>query len=657
MYKDDLNQDKYYSRVRSDKDAQEMAVRLGALCRVYEQTDRVLTQDPILVHVVDDGPAPAWSDGADIFINKDQIENFDLEELVQVNGLNYHELAHHLYSPRKGTSLMQWVIEQENMSYGYLSATNILEDQRIETLLVARYPAIVPFLTATVVRWLGREVGEAMGNYAAIRGRQYLPLDLRIAFRDIFVRPDLIPVIAEIVDEYRLLHFPKGYDRAQDLIQRFKEEVLDQLGLPEPPGGGPSGCGGRNPVSKGRPEPSKAQQRDSERAAGMGGKEPEFIYKPPMGGESDNDGQDNGDSESDVNNGGTTSSPSNNGDVIGQDAGSSGTNFVPPKTAEEAINARETDKPASHVPGQGHAESLGGIPDNVQDILASIEDSILNRKDVQQEIRTKQRVIVGGDGKHEDSIKRGKYSELPVPGGVLIAARRFARELERLKQECEPTWQREMPGGRINVQRVIRGCEVQNAFDRWEEGTDGTDIETVMLIDRSGSMGSNHNDVRASEAAWVIKRALEQIDSPVTIYGFDDKTELVSDRKDKVNRINFPFIFGNGGTDPRGSLIAAERLLKSSRAKGKILFLVTDGMFNHGDNDAIISRLNDAGVMTVLIMIADDQELEWYSNHYKNSGNDPWHNCSIHGVVKSANDLIPFAKQVVTGMIRKSIRA
>jgi len=647
MYQDNLNSNNNYwdPNPKADADAQELAVRLGALCRVYEQTDRVLTQDPIQVNVVDGGPAPAWSDGKDIYINKNQIEDFDIEELVQINGLNYHELAHHLYSPRKGTSMMQWIIENESRSPGYLSAANVLEDQRIETLLVARYPAITPYLTKTVIRWLADSPETMQTNYVAIRGRQYLPMELRIAFRDMFFMPELISVAAEIIDEYRTLHFPKEYSRAQELIQRFKEEVLDKIGVMNPPDGGPSGCGDRNPVALGRPEAGKAQQRDAERAKGMCNPEPEFTHKPDEPGTGDDDTGLREDDDLDVN-----KPPSSN-----HGGGNGGDHFVPPTTTQEALDARDTTSQPTSA-GTGHAPSLGGIPDNVAQIMEDIEQSIYNRKDVQTDVKTKQRVIIGGDGKHDDNIRRGKYDLVRAPMPVITSARRFARELERLRQECEPIWNREMPAGRINVQRIIKGCDITEAFDRWEEGVEGTNIEAIMLIDRSGSMGSNNNDMRASEAAYVVKRAMEQIKAPVTIYSFDNKAELVADRTQRADKLNLPFIYGNGGTDPETALIASERLLKSSRAKTKILFLVTDGQFSHTVNDEIIKRLNSMGVITVMVMIAGDSEMAYLTDHYSRRSEDMFHQCSISGVVSTAEDLLPFAKQVVTNTIKQSLR-
>ena len=230
MFQEDLNEQWYMKE--KDEETQLRAVRLNALCRVYEQADRVLSGDPVIINVVEDGPAPAWSDGQSITFNASEIEEMDLETLTQVNGLNYHELAHHLYTPRRGTTFIKWVLEND-----YLESANMLEDQRIETLLVARYPSIAPYLTATVARWLSSTPDEAIGNYMLVRGRRYLPIEIRQAFRDMFAKPELVPVIADIVDQYRVLAFPRDYAKGQELIKRWNDEVLGKLDFPKMPQG------------------------------------------------------------------------------------------------------------------------------------------------------------------------------------------------------------------------------------------------------------------------------------------------------------------------------------------------------------------------------------------------------------------------------------
>jgi hypothetical protein len=595
---------------------------------VYEQADRVLTGDPIIVNVMQDGPAPAWSDGQAIYINQNEINDMDLETLTQITGLNYHELAHHFYTPRKGTELIKWVLNE-----GYMVATNILEDQRIETLLCARYPAVAPYLTATVARWLGASPDEVSGAYMLIRGRKYLPVEIREMYRDEFAFPQLIPTIIDIVDEYRLLAFPRDYKKAQVLIERFHKEVLSVI-MPEMKiSGGPNGCGDRDPMVKGRPEPGKAQERDGARAQGMGKNESPYIDKPKPS-NTNNNASDNDPDKSD--------------------------NPVPhlkPESAEEALAIREMNQqsttPPSRDPGTGHSESKGGIPDNIKDALNNAVDEVHNNKAVQQDIKAKQRVIVGGDGKFDDSTKNGKFDLTDVPHDTVVMYRAFAKELERLRDECEPGWNKGVPSGRLNVQRVINGCEIDEAFDRWEEGNDGADVEAVILVDRSGSMSSDHNDRDASLACWTIKRALEAIDAPVTVYAFDDKTEVAYKRAERANKTRYKFIYGNGGTNPYGSLVAAEQLLISSRKKNKMLFIITDGAFNHDKNDDIIKRIGSRGILTAMTLIMKDRDYEYYTNRGGETDKSFRHEAEVYARISNARDLVPFAKSVVAGAIKK----
>jgi len=598
MFEDNL--DERYIAERTEE-AQLRAVRLNALCRVYEQADRVITGDPVIVNVVPDGPAPAWSDGQAIFINANQIEDIDLDALTQVNGLNFHELAHHLYTPRKGTVFMKKVLEEDLMQ-----AANMLEDQRIETLFVSRYPSIAPFLTATVARWLGRTPEDAMGNYMLVRGRRYLPIEVREAFRDMFAEPSLIPAIVDIVDQYRVLAFPKDYDKGLELIRRFKNEVLANWSDKTPEG--MNGCTSRDPVSKGRPDPGKAQERDA------------------------NQGKNSGKAESPT--------PSN-------------TNKSP-ATQQDALDManRNTDNPGGKLDGEGHHESLGGIPDSVHDMLDKVVEDVLARKDVQADVKTKQKVIVGGDGKHNDTIKNGRFDKTSVPAEAMAVYRKFAHELERLRDECEPAWHKQEASGRLNVQRVIRGCEIDEAFDRWDEGTDGADIEAVILVDRSGSMGGG-NDREASIACWTIKRALEQVGGLVTVYAFDDAAETAYRREESADRTTYKFIYGNGGTNPYSSLLAAEQLLMSSRKKNKMLFIITDGVFDADKNDEVIERISKRGVLTTMTLIMEDRERVWYEERYGYTDDKFKHGVEIYGRVASARDLLPFARSVVVGSMRK----
>jgi hypothetical protein len=407
--------------------------------------------------------------------------------------------------------------------------------------------------------------------------------------------------------------------------------------------GGPNKCGGRDPVSKGRPEPGKAQEKDAQRAAGMGIKETTYVPRS-NGGER----------------GAGSSTPSNTDplDAPSPDTNSPRTNSAP-KSIQEALEARDQNVTATSIapPGVGHSPSLGGVPDNINDLLNKAVDEVLARKDVQADVKTKQRVIVGGDGKHEDVTKKGKFNTTSVPQEAIISYRKFAKELQRLRDDSEPTWQRETPTGRLNVQRVIRGCEIDQSFDRWDEGDDGCDIEAVILVDRSGSMSSQQNDKKASIACWTIKRALEHIEAPVTVYAFDDSAEVAYTRKEPAHKTEYKFIYGNGGTEPYPTLLAAEQLLMASRKKNKMLFIVTDGVFNTNKNDELIERITRRGILTSMILIMDDNDWKYYvEDHNQLSKEQLRHKAEVFARITNAADLLPFAKQVVVSAIKKRSR-
>lgn len=653
-----MSDEQHYAQEGLSEEFQERILKLNTLARMYELTNRVLTGDPVVVHIAPDGPAPAWSDGQSITFNAEEIEETDLHTLTQITGLNYHELSHHLYTPRRNTDLTKWVIDN-----GYFQAFNMLEDQRIETLLTGRYPAVIPYLQATILRWLANTPQDLMTNYILVRGRRYLPVQIRERFRDLFMFPQLIPVIAEIADEYRTLAFPRDYSKAQPLIERWQKEVLDPMnqagaGLPQ----GPGGCTDRSPTTKGRPEPGKAQERDAERGRGMGKAESEFDPEAKK-----EDGQGQGQSQSDQ---GEESKPGAGGDsdevapLRKQDPYNAGREI---QQSESESEPSQSESSAKQV-GNGHAPSQhqpDRLPADLKDMIEDSIEEVLARKDVQTDIRTKQRVLNGGDGKHSEMIRIGKYADNEVPLPAINAARRFAQELQRLRDESEPAWMREVPSGRINVQRVIKGCELDQAFDRWDEGNDSTDIEAIILIDRSGSMRSNANDTMASIACWAIKRSLEQIEANTTVYAFDDKTEVAYKRDEKTLRTRYKFIHGQGGTDPYDGLVAAERLFKVSRKSNKILFIISDGIFDTNKNDEVIARLSKSGVLTALCLIASDQDVQHYrdiAKRYKEQypNNPEYHNlynlehgAEIFTNVTTAVDLVPFAKAVVAGAIKK----
>ena len=58
-------------------------------------------------------------------------------------------------------------------------------------------------------------------------------------------------------------------------------------------------------------------------------------------------------------------------------------------------------------------------------------------------------------------------------------------------------------------------------------------------------------------------------------------------------------------------MLAAEQLLMASRKKNKMLFIVTDGVFNAEKNDELIERITRRGILTAMVLIMEDKEYDY----------------------------------------------
>jgi hypothetical protein len=90
----------------------------------------------------------------------------------------------------------------------------------------------------------------------------------------------------------------------------------------------------------------------------------------------------------------------------------------------------------------------------------------------------------------------------------------------------------------------------------------------------------------------------------------------------------------------------------SSRKKNKMLFVITDGVFDNKKNDEIIERISHRGILTSMALIMDDKTAEYYDS--RSQMEDTFrHKAEVFTRIASARDLAGFAKSVVVGAIKK----
>lgn len=265
--------------------------RLTRAARVFSKTNSILAKRNIKVALRKEGTgsAPAWSDGDTVYFNTDHIRDTDFDDIMRVYGLNFHEMAHVFYTPR-----MSHPVPTRCKEESLWEAFNALEDQRIETLLTRRWPSTAPWLTATVGRWLLDSTAAVIHAYPLVRGRRYLPGELRGLLREQYLYPSRLGVIDSVIDEYREIRFKRQahndrdvQDRAVELIRLYHEAVFGA------PAAGPNGtCTGMT---------SGGTLSDSEQAAANNDSDWDEEVPPTASGD---DRDDDKDSDTDGHTGG-----------------------------------------------------------------------------------------------------------------------------------------------------------------------------------------------------------------------------------------------------------------------------------------------------------------------------------------------------------------
>lgn len=226
---------------------------LDSTCSVYQRTDRILTGLDITVQVTDDPQdhTPAWNDGKTITFNSNKIAEINEETLISLHGLNYHEVAHLLFTPRMGTELGKWVQENKLMQ-----PFNMLEDARAEHLLATKYPSVRPFLIATIGDYLIDDPRLLGDSFTLLAGRKYYSYEARKQSAMLYAKKygmEQAKLVYSLINEYRRLAFPRDYARAQEIISEFAKFANDV--------DGPNGCGHRPLLRNGRPESGKSQEQ------------------------------------------------------------------------------------------------------------------------------------------------------------------------------------------------------------------------------------------------------------------------------------------------------------------------------------------------------------------------------------------------------------
>ena len=574
--------------------------RLNAVAGVYQRANRIITGEEVTVTVINDPDMDtnARSNGKDMELNASLIEDLTDESIISLNGVNYHELGHILFSPRIGSNLGIYARDHK-----LFRALAILEEARTEQLLITRYPAVRKYLEASLYTYiLAGKPSEWGGKFHLITGRTYLPIELRQAIAEKAVDQyglDIVQEVHSIIHAYRSLVFPRDFDTAKALAHRLAKIVgLDEE---QPPQGGITGIGGECGLpTKGRP---------------AGTKEQEQLQKD---------------------------SPKSPTEKLGKDTPT--TNNPEPSNQTANESDREQDSEDTKLAGT----------------LNKRMEQIKNDSSVKREIRDTRNAIIDSDVARSE-IGKSRFHELTPSDTAISTAKRFGAELERLVRNNDPAWVSRVRSGRLNISRTMNPDvnAIAEAFDQWDIGNEATDIEAVILTDNSGSMGGLMHSV--CENTWIIKRGIESINGSVTVYNFDSDSELLYEAGDRAKAREMRFVESGGNTNPIRGIIEADRVLSASKKSIKILFIVTDGEWEkEAQCDDLIKRMGEKGVITSVVFLGDykgyrevlgrsamgDEQATQYIARLR-------HKARVFHAVSTTRDILNVATELVKSTLKK----
>ena len=505
-------------------------------------------------------------------------------------GAALHGMGHSRYSPRVDEPLRHQLMQRD----GFHRTWNMIEDARIERLLLRDFPGWRPHLMGAVAHILLRpprygERADMGGVYPLLVGRTYLPAELRAEAYDAFAAEHsnyIADAVHDLVFQYMGLLDPgtEDCDETIEIVKRLKS-LLGNYGTEC------GSCAVDDDQPREWADPGDPSDDDDE-ADGDDGGEPDPDGDESDGDEPGDDGDEPG-GEGDVSDDGDEA---DGGDGDGQadtDGGDSDGD------ADDGDGSDDDD--GSDSSSKAGSESASRLVDWVKAINTALaQDERLN--DISQAVLS---------GPMPTIELRQRVCKLhQVPEAAVLAESEIARELRVLMDGARPGMRRRVDRGRFNLTRLIREggtTRVDEMFDRHDPGAlRSTGCAVSMLADVSGSMGTVGIS-GAMQSVWAVERAVLSVRGAFKAWTFGSWShELPASMHDKMQ---FPVTM-DGATNPLAGLTSASAWLTQQREPNRLCIIATDGAWeSHEQSVDVIFSMLASGVMVAVFGIDIDEEL------------------------------------------------
>lgn len=529
--------------------------------------------------VIEFGPhLAAWTDFTQVTVRVPQsavesVQQHDIDAIADVVGLVrgalYHEVGHIRFS----VPFMD-LCAAAGVDYFLLPNSqrlqhtwNLLEDQRMENLVVDESPVIASYFGVMAIQAFFDKPDAK--NWLLLMRRPWVPVELRRTARRACINEYGIDKVSQ---SERLLN---DYFKAESATEAFAIitafEALWNEPLPFSSGSQPRGTRYRwdnRPQAEG--ETKRILDHWKESGKKLDGKVEDEVTR-----ESEDDGDTDG-SDSDTGTG-DINGPINVGPTGG--AGQPGRGEGQAKT-EPGEGEGQGTKPTD---GRGHATHGSG--EKVQDAISENTESMIDASSTKaEEIKAKVRQQSLDIARQINADSVNPLDLPPHPSTGLLAAEEYAKALA-VASEMEhsfnvamadraPSWHRREETGVLDALAYkTRERGDTDYWNRWDEGgSSSPDLAVSVVLDVSWSMDGHQHHL--GSAAFAIKAACDAINVPCTVSTFADSAYLVWTADQPAEPMSLGMA---GGTDPTQAMDA----LQSQRAgkRSHLVVVVTDGEF------------------------------------------------------------------------------
>lgn len=608
---------------------------------------------------MDDGVA-AWTDFTDVhcYWPEKDIPNRDnftavADVIAQIKGVMQHEFGHLRFTT-------SWYEVNQNAKYPrrhrgdehhMMTCWNMLEDERMETLVVDRVPRIGRYFGTMVANVILGDT-DVRQTWLMLAGREYLPYEVLEASYDVFdawAEGQGIKGAADtwydLVQDYKAAsthqQIMDAVANAYDFIKKLGATIPDTVDTHDQhdeneTGNDPADSAGqrgsildmfKDRESKGgkskksdKPQPPKEQKKSDK--PGPNGEQAK------KGDDSDQDGEGQGQGQSGDEDGEDEGQGSGQGDE-GDEQGDEGAGDSGQGTREDANDAsgngadsdhhgsdnikdaQDSDRDEDFVPGQTNSgdgshqrqNEEEDLHDALTDMRDNFQESIRNDADV-MEMQWNAQDMSDGEGLPEyDGGGTTPMSDELVANAEGVALG-IKEALNSFLTESAPYWQNHQEDGVVDPLAYRTKQPGERTFRRQLVGeqNQGLDVHVSMLCDVSYSMSGGYGSVVSpiqalSEALYATALACDELGIGRTLTLWSSGREYYSVHSDgkEPEPVIFPAM---GGTDPTPAL---DDLVNHNPegASNHLVIIFTDGAW--GGHFPSLQRWGGEGRRIVLV--------------------------------------------------------